>query len=104
MANNWASLASNPNCIAAWVLARISRIQNAIPLAHTTVAACICDSGMLIVVPNLLKMASAIFMRLVPRALLHKQVMDLPTAMAVLGMALMMCWSLPIWSSILEMA
>ena len=69
-------------------MARISRIQKAIPLAHTTVAACICFSAILIVVPNPLKIASAIAILFSPATLEHKQVIDLPTEIAVLGMLL----------------
>ena len=52
-------------------------------------------------VPSLLNMASAIFILSIPFWLLHKQVIDLPTAIAVLGIALIIKLSRPITLSIL---
>ncbi len=73
--------------MAPWVVARIRRIQKAMPLAQITVAACIRVSGITMEWPMRLKIAEASSSLFSPFPFAHKQVMERPTEIAVFGMA-----------------
>ena len=83
-------------------MARIKRIQKAIPDAQITVAARMCFSSMTILVPKALKMASAKDSRVLPCLFAQIQVIDFPTDIAVFGILRMMFLSVPTIASIFE--
>ena len=70
------------------------------PEAQITVAARMCCSSMTILVPNPLKMASAIGMRSSPFLLAQRHVIHFPTDMSVFGMDLIKNTLVPKVSSI----